>query len=147
MRNRFTILIIFILAACSPSPLSAPDPTNVTLPTPILGELQPTHELPSKVPTILRGEPVLTPLSNDLALLIDAAKKDLAQRLEITSDETEVVSIEKTEWPDTSLGCAKPGLILRFVSIPGYRIVLSANGRNYIYHTDSESRIIFCPKG
>ena len=98
-------------------------------------------------PIILGEETILTPVSGNLTSLVDKAKEDLARRLEITPDEIEVMHIEKAEWPDTSLGCAEPGLARRPVAIPGYRIILSANGREYVYHTNNESGAVYCPKG
>ncbi len=97
-------------------------------------------------PIILGEETILTPVSGNLASLVDTSKEDLARRLEITPDEIEVLHIEKAEWSDTSLGCAKPGLTRRFIAIPGYRIILSANGLNHAYHTNKESGIVYCPK-
>jgi hypothetical protein len=99
------------------------------------------------MPRIIREETVTTPLSSALERLIDIAKQDLARRLEITSDEIEVVQIEVAEWPDTSLGCGKPGLARLPVAIPGYRIILSARGREHVYHTGRESGVVYCPKG
>jgi len=58
----------------------------------------------------------LTPESANLDRLIDIAKEDLVQRLDITSDEIDVLRIEKAEWPDTNLGCAESGLARRPVS-------------------------------
>jgi hypothetical protein len=103
--------------------------------------------LPLNTPTILSNEIITTPLSSDLERLIDTAKQDLARRLEITPDEIEAVHMEKAEWPDTSLGCAEPGLARRPVDIPGYRIILSAKDREYVYHTGKESGVVYCPKG
>jgi hypothetical protein len=103
--------------------------------------------VPLKMPTIFSEEIVVTPVSGDLERLVDRAKKDLTRRLEITPDEIEVLRIEKAEWPDTSLGCAEPGLARRPVAIPGYRIILSIQGREYIYHTGQKSGVIYCPKG
>ena len=55
--------------------------------------------------------------------------------------------IEKAEWPDTSLGCAEPGLARRPVAIPGYRIILEVEGREYIYHAGQKNGVVYCPKG
>lgn len=103
--------------------------------------------VPRKVPTILSEEIVTTPVNGELLNLINIAKKDLARRLKLTSDEIEVLHVEKAEWPDTSLGCAEPGLTRRPVVIPGYRIVLSTMDQEYVYHTDRENGVVFCPKG
>jgi hypothetical protein len=106
-----------------------------------------TASIVPSMPRIIRGEIVTTPLSSALERLIDIAKRDLARRLEITPEEIEVVRIEKAEWPDTSLGCAEPGLARRPVAVPGYRLILSARGREYVYHTGRQSGVVYCPKG
>jgi hypothetical protein len=98
-------------------------------------------------PTIARGEVIATPVSGHLERLIGIAKQDLARRLEITPEEVEVVHIEKAEWLDTSLGCAEPGLSRLPVAVPGYRVILSARGWEYVYHTGKESGVVYCPKG
>jgi hypothetical protein len=113
----------------------------------VLPSLTGTAMAVPRVPTILSGEIVPTPVSGNLRKLIDVAKQDLARRLEITPDEIEVVHIENAEWPDTSLGCGKPGLARRPVAIPGYRVILSARGHEYVYHTGRESGVVYCPKG
>ena len=97
--------------------------------------------------TIMSAETVPTPMSGNLRDLIERTKEDLARRLGGTSEEIKVLLIEKAEWPDTSLGCAAPGLSRRPITVPGYRIVLSAMEREYVYHTNRDRGIVFCPKG
>ena len=72
-----------------------------------------------------------------------AARQDLAARLEISADEIQVVSIEAVEWPDASLGCPEPGMSYAQVITPGYRIVLEAGGEEYEYHTGTSS-VVLC---
>jgi len=129
-------------AAVSPTQGDATQMTQSAHPSPAS-----TNVVPSNVPPILRGEIITTPVSRDLEGLIDIAKQDLARRLEIIPEGIEVLLIETAEWPDTSLGCAEPGLSRRPVAIPGYRLVLSTMGREYVYHTNRDSGVVFCPKG
>jgi hypothetical protein len=67
--------------------------------------------------------------------LVAAARSDLAQRLGIAAEGIQVVSVEYIEWEDSSLGCPQPGMMYADVITPGYRIVLSAGGREYDYRT------------
>lgn len=97
--------------------------------------------------TIMSGEAISTPMSGNLQDLIERTKEDLARRVGTVPEEIIVTKIEKTEWSDTSLGCAPPELSRRPVSIPGYRIVLSVMDQEYVYHTNSNSGVVFCPKG
>lgn len=145
-----------LLAACSqvddpslPNETLTPPATNLPVKT-----TQTEHENGGasiaefrSTPIILREEIVTMPVSGNLERLIDIAKQDLARRLEIAPDEIEVQHIEKAEWPDTSLGCAEPGLSRYPVAIPGYRIILTTKGREFVYHTNRESGVVYCPKG
>ena len=56
----------------------------------------------------------------------------------------DVVRVTEEEWPDSSLGCPKPGQAYLQVITPGYRVVLGANGKEYEYHTDMASQVIAC---
>jgi hypothetical protein len=67
--------------------------------------------------------------------LVDTAKEDLAERLDVPVREIQMVSADYVEWPDASLGCPQPGMMYAQVITPGYRIILSASGQNYEYHT------------
>jgi hypothetical protein len=100
-----------------------------------------------RLPTPIMREPVEPPFSANLERLIEKAKQDLSRRLEITPEEMRVVHIEMAEWPDTRLGCGEPGLTRLPVAISGYRVILSARGWEYVYHTDRESGVVYCPKG
>ncbi|NIM95906.1 MAG: hypothetical protein GTO18_19580 [Anaerolineales bacterium] len=105
-----------------------------------------TEGLPA-VPTIMMEEIIIPPYSDELDKLINIAKQDLVRRLDISLEMIDVAQIEKAEWEDTSFGCGDPSLVRHPVSIPGFRIVLSYSEWNYIYHTDRNSGVIYCPKG
>ena len=60
----------------------------------------------------------------------------LANQLGIDSSEVTVVSSEAVEWPDACLGVTLEDEMCAQVITPGYKIVLSANGNSYTYHTD-----------
>ncbi len=130
--------------APTPAALEEQPPTEAD---PVVGSPTVTPVTGPSLPTPARREIVNAPLSENLIRLIDLAKQDLARRLEITPDDIEVVHIERAEWLDTSLGCAKPGLSRLPVAIPGYRVILSARGWQFVYHTGRESGVVYCPKG
>jgi hypothetical protein len=77
--------------------------------------------------------------------LVDQARDDLSQRLDIPTSEISLQSVEAVEWPDASLGCPQPGMMYAQVVTPGYRIILSAAGQNYQYHTSLSSAML-CEK-
>lgn len=71
--------------------------------------------------------------------LLETAKADLAQRLNIAADQIEVVKVEAVMWSDGSLGCPKPGMNYTQAIVPGFQITLSAGGQEYDYHADQET--------
>ncbi len=76
-----------------------------------------------------------------------AAVAYLAQALDISEEEIEVMSIERYEWPDASLGCPEPGKSYIQVVTPGYRVILRARGELYEVRTDLEGGItVLCDR-
>jgi len=64
----------------------------------------------------------------------EVAFADLEQR--IPGQEISVVSVEYTEWPDSSLGNPQPDMAYTQVITPGFKVLLEAGGQQYEYHTD-----------
>ncbi len=54
----------------------------------------------------------------------------------IPVEQIQVVSTEAAEWKDGCLGVALPGVLCTKGPVPGFRIILSAGGRQYEYHTN-----------
>jgi hypothetical protein len=72
----------------------------------------------------------------DKTTVVQAAKKDLARRLNVRQESIELAgAIEDVTWPDTSLGCPEPGMMYAQVLTPGYRFKLESGGKPYDYHT------------
>ncbi len=80
-----------------------------------------------------------SPGSSSMEAMVRA---DLADRLGITENEIVVVAVKPMEWPDSGLGCPQPGGLYEQVISPGYRIVLEAVGREYVYHTGPDSFVL-----
>lgn len=123
------IVLLLLLSACSggvelPGPSATPGPpTADPLPTET-----PTEGAPSSTP-----DAVLTPL-----------RSDLASRLGVDESEIEVAEIEKTVWPDASLGCPAPGQIYAQVTTPGYLVRLQVQDEVYEYHTAAGGPFVLC---
>jgi hypothetical protein len=75
---------------------------------------------------------------------LEQAKTDLADRVGVPVDQITVVSSEEVTWPDSSLGCPEPGMMYAQVLTAGTRIVLSAGGRQYSYHSSSRRAPFLC---
>jgi hypothetical protein len=80
-----------------------------------------------------------------LTQLVAQARADLAQRLGQSAQSFQLTRAEAVEWPDSSLGCPKPGFMYSQVVTSGYLIVLEANGKQYEYHADRR-RAFLCQK-
>lgn len=68
---------------------------------------------------------------------IELAKKDLARRTGIGPEEIDLLEVEAVTWPDSSLGNPDPNKAYIQMLISGFRVILSARGRTFEYHTDS----------
>ena len=74
-------------------------------------------------------------------------KGDLARRALVKPAAITVVSATERQWPDGSLGCAQPGQMYTQAIVPGYRVLLQANGETYAYHADRRGHFIVCAGG
>ncbi|MBI2599617.1 hypothetical protein HYW43_01715 [Candidatus Daviesbacteria bacterium] len=75
---------------------------------------------------------------------VSAPLKDLAKKLGVETSQIQLVSVEKVEWRDSSLGCPKQGEMYAQVISPGYKIIFEYQGKQYEYHTDEDSHFVSC---
>lgn len=68
--------------------------------------------------------------------VVDIAKKDLSERLNIPIGDIKLVKEEAVDWPDTSLGYPEDGMMSAQVITPGFKIILKAQDKLYEYHSD-----------
>jgi len=66
--------------------------------------------------------------------LISKARADLARRLAVAPDKVLFVKFKSVVWPDSSLGCPRPGMAYTQVRHDGVLIRFEVNGRHYDYH-------------
>jgi hypothetical protein len=71
--------------------------------------------------------------------VVQAARKHLAERLDVSPAEVTVIEVEETYWEDETLGCPRPPGQYPDRAypqlIPGYRVVLQVGGTRYEYHS------------
>ena len=121
--------------ASSPTPALLPDPTPTAVPT------QTPTPVPSPTPSPT-PTPVPTPSPPDALAL---AKAILISKLGVNSDEVEVVSAERVEWPSSALGCPEPGIAYLAVIVSGWKFTLAHEGQAYEFHSDeSGDNVIDC---
>lgn len=129
-----TLLVILILAACSPrgaAPTSTPMPATAV---PVMPSLPVTPTLP------VTPSPTATPTPGAKNLptspAAQAAIEALSQQLGIDASKVTLVKEESVEWPDGCLGVRRPGIMCNMLVTPGYRVRLQAGGQQYEYHTN-----------
>ena len=66
----------------------------------------------------------------------------LAALLKLTPADLKVVQAESVLWRDGCLGVSTPGMMCAQVITPGYRVVVSAGGKQYEFHTDQSGSAI-----
>ncbi|MGH8197934.1 MAG: hypothetical protein ACRETI_07165 [Steroidobacteraceae bacterium] len=125
MRQRSLLLALLVgamLAACNS----------------VSGELAGPDEGPSA--TDQRPAENMTPQRQDIATLaIDALAADLG----VPQDTIAVDTVRAVDWPDSSIGCPKPGRAYLQVITPGHKVTLRADGRIYVVH-EANNRALVC---
>ncbi len=86
------------------------------------------------------------PSPSDPALqgLVMQAKEDLAGRLSIGVDQIDLIEAEAVVWPDSSLGCPRPGMMYTQVQHDGLLIRLRVGKRIYDYHSGGNRPPFLC---
>lgn len=67
---------------------------------------------------------------------VEKAKNDLAKRLSVKEAEIKEVSVSETDFPDMSLGAPATDEMSAQMISTGWKIKLSADGKNYEYRAD-----------
>ena len=86
-----------------------------------------------------QGEPAEVPSELRQSVIADAAS-----RSGVDSSAVTVKSAEAVTWPDGSLGCPQPGVMYTQMIVPGYRVVLLANGKEYDYRAGQKGSFQLC---
>jgi hypothetical protein len=89
----------------------------------------------------LEGQPV--PVEPIAVSMVELSTRDAARRLNVPEESITLTGLLTLTWPDSSVGCPKPGGEYQDEITPGYRIVLDAGEQMVIYHT-SIRHIVFC---
>jgi hypothetical protein len=89
----------------------------------------------------MEGEPVVfDPIAQ---AMVELSLRDAARRLNKPEAEIKLVSLLTLTWPDSSVGCPKPGADYADDLTPGYRIVFRSGDQAIIYHTNDRN-IVHC---
>ncbi len=78
-----------------------------------------------------------------------ALLNDAATRTQQPVGRLRITSVEAVTWPDSSLGCPRPGMAAMQVLTPGQRVRIgegaSVNSNVYDYHLGPRGAWVFCP--
>lgn len=141
---------IVMFGACGPqtvatiSPSPQPTPTFLSPPA----EPTPTEMLKPAEPPAPEGSSTQGELAPGIIAVAQPAVADLSMRLGIQPEQVTVVEVKEMEWPDTSLGCPRPGMAYAQVLTNGMQVILEVDGTTYSYHGRSPGDLFLCgPKG
>ena len=82
------------------------------------------------------------PIDEDTAVL--RAKAAIVDRTGARPQDIAVEGVEHREWPDSSLGCAKPGQAYMQVITPGHQVLLSWAGQRFDVRVAGDGRVVMC---
>ena len=134
MRRLLFVLVLLILlgTACAPNSGSA-GPGEESAPT---AEPANTEKLPTP-----------TKLPVDLTPAQLAALNTLAEKLNVSPDKITLISTEAVTWPDGCLGVVRMGVMCTQAEVPGFKIVLEADGQKYEIHTNQDGSVALLAEG
>jgi hypothetical protein len=145
----FFVTGLLLTAGCAPGVVSTANPVDAVT-TPVAQLTEASTVAPSSEPGNEAGGPkpdkTATPDPNVQKLIL-LAVEDLSKELQTGTVGIQVSSIQAVDWPDPSLGCPKLGIMYAQVVTPGYIIVLELNGKDYPFHTDGSSTVVYCQDG
>jgi hypothetical protein len=122
--------MVLLLAGCAPiQPQPAGGEQAGATPAPTVNglTLSETHAI-TQENTMTLTVPSANPV-------VKQAVEDLAGRLALSPDQITLVSAEAVVWPDAGLGCPQPGMAYIQIMQDGMKIILSAGGQEYHYHS------------
>ena len=77
-----------------------------------------------------------------------AARKLLAEEMEVDAEDFKLISSEGMGWSDASLGCPQEGMLYAQVLTSGYKLVFDLEGASHAVHTNSDgSHLVVCGDG
>ncbi len=76
--------------------------------------------------------------------LLNALRRDAAERAEATTEAVTVTAARVEEWPDGAMGCPEPGQVYTQMRTNGYRVLVKVGPRTFDYRADKEHRFRLC---
>jgi len=160
-RPRYGAIVLFLLiaTACSSTAPLVAEPTQTLIiptetdtpipqtPTVTLTPLPRAGDLSTATPAVEAGSAAVVPdqTTNDpvAAELVGLAQRRVAELTNMPVRRVQIVEVAPYKWTDISLGCPSPDVTYPKQEVDGYRIVLSVDSQQYIFHTDFD-RVVAC---
>ncbi|MEA3407871.1 MAG: PA14 domain-containing protein [Chloroflexota bacterium] len=125
-KSALALLVLLILAGCSLMPRWTKETPSPTVRLVILTSTpEPTSTSAPQAAEEWTAEQAAS-----------AAERQLAKRLNVSTDDVRRVAVETELWPDACLGIEIEGRACAQVQTPGYRVLLEADDVIYEYRTD-----------
>ena len=154
VRSLSLLVVISLLLGCAVPPSATGAAGSPSADTPAV---PPTAEPVTLTPTTPTGTTALptaaaTPSTTPAASIPPQANAAVEQVRQAVATKTgaalasvTVNSVTALNWPDSALGCPQPGVMYSQLVTPGYKIVVSAKGQTFEYHSDRGSHVVTCP--
>lgn len=95
-------------------------------------------------PVIQAAEVPARKMSSELQ--IEYARKDLARRLDVGTDQVALSGANPVTWRSGALGCPEPGMNYTQALTSGVLIYLRVGQDAYRYHAKSDGKPFYCPR-
>jgi hypothetical protein len=129
------VLLMMVVAACAPTAAATEEPSYP-------GETS----YPSE-PSYPDEQPTSTHIPVDLTPAQRAALNALMEQLGLPADKIKLVSTEAVTWPNGCLGIVRMGVMCTQNEVPGFKMVLEADGKKYEFHTNQDGSIVMMAEG
>jgi len=100
---------------------------------------------PTELPSIIIEQPTRT--SSGMTSAEIAALTVLSETLNLPADKITVISSEAVTWPDGCLGIVRMGVMCTQAEVPGYQIILEADGIKHEVHTNKDGSVALVAEG
>ena len=123
-------ILIMVVTACAP-------------------EIAATEEAPSitEEATSVDESPTPTHIPVDLTPAQRAVINALMEQLSLSVDKINLVSTEAVTWPNGCLGIVRMGVLCTQNEVPGFKMVLEADGKKYEFHTSQDGSVVMLAEG
>jgi hypothetical protein len=102
----------------------------------VCGSFQATGGVGAESPggSSMKQQPQPEPADPASQALVAKARADLQRRLSVPPAEIVLIEFKAVVWPDSGLGCPRPGMVYTQVQRDGVLIRFIVQGRAYEYH-------------